>query len=208
MARPRTFDEDEVVSAARTAFRRGGFHGTSVGDLSVATGLGKGSLYGAFGDKHRLYLRIFDEYCTGAEASVARLVDGPDEGALDRAREWLLAVARGPGAPGCLLANGTAELSSEDPEVAERALRAFTQIHGALTDVARAAQRVGDVDPTADPATLGGLILATHRGLEALAKGGMTAEVLVPIVEQAVTGLRTRRPNRPTRPRSDSAPYV
>ena len=192
MARPRTFDEDEVITAARTAFRRGGFHGTSVGDLSAATGLGKGSLYGAFGDKHRLYLRIFDEYCSGAEASVARLVDGPDEGALDRAREWLLALARGPDAPGCLLAKGTAELSSDDPDVAQRALRAFTTIHGALTDVARAAQRAGDVDPNADPATIGGLILATHRGLEALRQGGITAEVLGPIVEHAISGLRTR----------------
>ena len=192
MARPRTFDEDKVITAARTAFRRTGFHGTSVGDLSAATGLGKGSLYGAFGDKHRLYLRIFDEYCTGAEAVVARLVDGPDEGALDRAREWLLAGVHAPDICGCLLAKGTAELSSEDPEVADRALRAFTNIHDALTDVARAAQRGGDVDPTADPAAIGGLILATHRGLEALSKGGMTAEVLVPIAEQAITGLRTR----------------
>jgi AcrR family transcriptional regulator len=192
MARPRTFDEDEVVAAARAAFRRSGYHGTSVGDLSVATGLGKGSLYGAFGDKHRLYLRIFDEYCTGAEASVARLVDGPDEEALDRAREWLLAGVRGPNPCGCLLAKGTAELSSDDPEVAERALRAFTTIHDALTDVARAAQRAGDVDPTADPASIGGIILATHRGLEALSKGGMTGDVLLPIVEQAIAGLRTR----------------
>ena len=186
------FDEDEVVSAARAAFRRGGFHGTSVGDLAAATGLGKGSLYGAFGDKRRLYLRIFDEYCSGAEASVARLVDGPDEEALDRAQEWLLALARGPHGAGCLLASGTAELTSEDPEVAERALRAFTSIHDALTGLVRAAQRVGDVDASADPATIAGQLLATHRGLEALARGGMAAEVLVPIVEQTITHLRTR----------------
>jgi TetR/AcrR family transcriptional repressor of nem operon len=192
MARPRTFDENDVITAARKAFQRSGFHGTSVGDLSAATGLGKGSIYGAFGDKHRLYLRIFDEYCAGAEASVARLVDGPDDEALDRAREWLLAGVRESDTCGCLLAKGTAELSSEDPEVAERALRAFTNIHDALTDVARAAQRAGDVDPTTDPAAIGGLILATHRGFEALGKAGMTAEVLVPIVEQAITGLRTR----------------
>jgi TetR/AcrR family transcriptional repressor of nem operon len=32
------------------------------------------------------------------------------------------------------------------------------------------AQRAGLVDPEADAAALGGLILTTHRGLEALAK--------------------------------------
>jgi AcrR family transcriptional regulator len=192
MGRPRTFDEDEVIAAVRTAFHRGGFHGTSVGDLSTAAGLGKGSLYGAFGDKQRLYLRIFDEYSTAVEASVARLVDGPDDGALDRAHEWLRAVARGSAPDGCLLARGTAELSSEDPDVAERAHRAFTNIHESLTDVARAAQRAGDVDPSADPAAIGGVLLATHRGLEALRKGGMTAELLVPIADQAIAGLRIR----------------
>ena len=50
MARPRTFDEQEVVAAARDEFWERGYAATSVDDLTAATGLGKGSLYGAFGD--------------------------------------------------------------------------------------------------------------------------------------------------------------
>ena len=59
---PATFDEDEVVAAARDEFWERGYAATSVDDLTAATGLGKGSLYGAFGDKHSLYLRALDDY--------------------------------------------------------------------------------------------------------------------------------------------------
>ena len=51
-----------VVGAVRLLFNETGYHGTSVEDLSRATGLSKGSLYGAFGDKHGLFLRALDEY--------------------------------------------------------------------------------------------------------------------------------------------------
>ncbi|WP_199865355.1 MULTISPECIES: TetR/AcrR family transcriptional regulator [Frankia] len=50
MARPRTFDEDQVVCAARDQFWATGYTATSLDDLTAATGLGRGSLYGAFGD--------------------------------------------------------------------------------------------------------------------------------------------------------------
>jgi TetR/AcrR family transcriptional repressor of nem operon len=57
MARPRKFTEEDVVTAARDQFWSAGYAGTSLEDLTEATGLGRGSLYGAFGDKHALYLR-------------------------------------------------------------------------------------------------------------------------------------------------------
>ena len=66
MARPRTFDEADVVEAARDQFWNRGYAATSVDDLTAATGLGKGSLYGAFGDKHSLFLRALDRYCVAA----------------------------------------------------------------------------------------------------------------------------------------------
>ena len=66
MPRPRNFDEDTVVAAARDRFWGGGYAATSVDDLTAATGLGKGSLYGAFGDKHGLFVRALDGYCVDA----------------------------------------------------------------------------------------------------------------------------------------------
>src|ERR1700754_4896517 len=120
MARPREFDEEQVVRAARDRFWDAGYAATSLTDLSDATGLGKTSLYGAFGDKHALYLRIFDEYSTHAVAGLAAELAGPAAGALARVGEHLLrnAAASAGNPRGCLLARGTAELAGCDEDVA------------------------------------------------------------------------------------------
>ncbi|MEH3075969.1 MAG: TetR family transcriptional regulator [Quadrisphaera sp.] len=56
MARPRSFDEAVVVDAATRCFTDLGYAATSVDDLVSATGLHRGSLYGAFGSKRGLFL--------------------------------------------------------------------------------------------------------------------------------------------------------
>ncbi|MEU3982880.1 helix-turn-helix domain-containing protein [Streptomyces sp. NPDC026672] len=54
MARPRKFDEREVLLAARRQFWRDGYAATSMQDLCDATGVASQSLYSAFGSKHGL----------------------------------------------------------------------------------------------------------------------------------------------------------
>lgn len=66
MARSRKFDEDQVVRASRDLFWPQGYAGMSLDDLGETTGLGRGSLYNTFGDKHIMFLRSLDDYCTEA----------------------------------------------------------------------------------------------------------------------------------------------
>ncbi|MEL6448374.1 MAG: TetR/AcrR family transcriptional regulator [Pseudomonadota bacterium] len=56
MARPREFDEDDVIDAAMLCFWRKGFHGTTISDLEGATGISRISLYNTFKDKEGLFL--------------------------------------------------------------------------------------------------------------------------------------------------------
>jgi AcrR family transcriptional regulator len=189
MARPRKFDEDAVVAAARQVFTETGYHGTSVDDLSRATGLSKGSLYGAFGDKGGLFQRVFDDYCAASDEGAAALLDGPEDQALDRARAWLRSVASPSDRRGCLLAKGTAELSWENEAIAARSLAAFETLIDSLRRLVEQAQRAGLVDPNADPKALGGLILATHRGLEALAKAGVDSATRSSVATAAIDSI-------------------
>lgn len=189
MARPRKFDEDEVVATARQVFNETGYHGTSVDDLSRATGLSKGSLYGAFGDKARLFQRVFDDYCAASDEGAAALLDGPEDQALDRARAWLRSVEGPSDRRGCLLAKGTAELSWEDGAIAARSLAAFQTLIDSLRRLVEQAQRAGLVDPDADPQALGGLILTTHRGLEALAKAGVDSAIRTSVATAAIDAI-------------------
>ncbi len=193
MARPREFDEGKVLRAASEQFWSTGYAGTSMDAIAVATGLGKGSLYGAFGDKHQLFLRVFDAYCTDIAEAVGRNLDGPDDQAFERLCAHMRAVAAKTAADtarrGCLLAKGTAELSEHDADVAARSLRTFDILEESLAVDIQAAQRHGDIDPTVDPRQLADLVLAVLRGIEALGKGGKDQATLQAIAETAIAVL-------------------
>ena len=60
--RPRAYDPDAALDAALDVFWRAGFSGTSLDDLSAATGMNRPSIYAAFGDKHALYLQAIEHY--------------------------------------------------------------------------------------------------------------------------------------------------
>jgi TetR/AcrR family transcriptional repressor of nem operon len=193
MARSRSFDEGEVLRAARDQFWSTGYAAARVDDIAAATGLGKGSLYGAFGDKHQLFLRTFDDHCAELIEAVRQALDGPDAGAWERLRAHVLAVADATASDvcrrGCLLAKGTAELSEQDPAVAATARRTFAAIEGLLTSCIAGAQRAGDIKQDEDPTRLAGLLLAVLRGIEALGKGGGSPDSLRAIAETALTVL-------------------
>jgi TetR/AcrR family transcriptional repressor of nem operon len=186
MGRPRKFDEDEVLAAARRVFNETGYHGTSVDDLSRATGLSKGSLYGAFGDKDALFRRVLQDYCAGADADAAARLEGPEEEALDRLRDWLRMPAGDTDRLGCLLAKATAELAWENEAVATRSLATYEMLIDNCRQLVEQAQRAGHVDPAADPEVLGGLIVTTHRGLEAMAKAGVDTKALTRIADATI----------------------
>ena len=57
MGRPREFNEEEALAKIMDVFWARGFEGATVSDLMAATGLKKGSLYAAFGDKRAMYLK-------------------------------------------------------------------------------------------------------------------------------------------------------
>ena len=193
MARPRSFDETEVLDAICDRFWSTGYAGTSLDDLMDATGLGKGSLYGAFGGKHDLFVRVFKDYCAAAVARTQEALEGPDAGAYKRLRAYVRASATvtvgKEGRRGCMLAKGTAEIADQDPEVARAALQAFEGMRDAIARCIEQAQRHGDIAKRADARALGGMLLAVVRGGESLGKAGMDASTLRAIADSAFAAL-------------------
>lgn len=49
--RPRDFDAEQALQRVTATFWTHGYQGTSIADLERDTGLGRTSLYAAFGDK-------------------------------------------------------------------------------------------------------------------------------------------------------------
>ena len=65
MARPRKFDEDDVIARAAAVFGRLGYTACSIDDLVEATGLQRGSLYKAFGSKRGLFEKVLQAALAG-----------------------------------------------------------------------------------------------------------------------------------------------
>ncbi|MFF2993419.1 TetR/AcrR family transcriptional regulator [Streptomyces sp. NPDC057950] len=193
MGRPRKFDEQQVLDTAREQFWAGGYAATRMDDIAAATGLGKGSLYGAFGGKQDLFHRVFDDYCRSVVDATAQQLRGDDEHAYARLSAHLHAVAAATAADtaqrGCLLAKGAAELAEHDKTVAERAHAAVEALSALLEDDIAACQRNGDLAPDADPGKLAALVLAVLRGIEALGKAGTDEETLTDIASTALAVL-------------------
>src|SRR5438094_9975113 len=62
MAGKKSFLPEQVLDKAMGLFWKKGYEGTSIEDLVGGMGLGRGSLYDTFGDKHALYLAALSRY--------------------------------------------------------------------------------------------------------------------------------------------------
>jgi len=60
--RPRAYDPDKALARVTAAFWDAGYSGASLEDLTDAAGMNKPSLYGAFGNKHALYMTTLEQY--------------------------------------------------------------------------------------------------------------------------------------------------
>jgi AcrR family transcriptional regulator len=193
MARPRKFDEQQVLDTARERFWSGGYSATRMEDIAEATGLGKGSLYGAFGGKQELFHRVFDDYCGSLVDAASRQLCGNDVGAYARLSAHVYTVVAATAADtvqrGCLLAKGAAELAEHDETVAKRARATLDALQALLESDIAACQRNGDIAADADPGKLAALVLAVLRGIEALGKAGAREETLTDIASTALAVL-------------------
>jgi AcrR family transcriptional regulator len=190
MARPRKFDEATVLEAVRDQFWANGYAATTLEDLTKATGLGKGSLYGAFGDKHQLFLKVLATYAGEQVNSASRALT--DYGS---AIECLRAVfdpqppaehaGPVPADRGCLLANSSTELAARDEEVVACARHTYQSVEDLLVDVVTRAVDEGGLPADSEPRELGRLLLAVQQGVEFLRKTGMEPAALDEIMRTA-----------------------
>ncbi|MEB3369699.1 TetR/AcrR family transcriptional regulator [Saccharopolyspora mangrovi] len=195
MPRPRQFDEERVLAAVQSVFWDNGYAGTSLEDLLAASGLGKGSLYGAFGDKRSLFLRVLREYDEANDRTLRTWLEQADR-AVDVIRGFVTGPVRDPGGEqarrGCLLANTAMELSVNASEVAAEARRSYAATTSVLVDAIERAQREGDIAPHVDPDSTAHAVLAGQLGLIVLGRIGQDPAALLVMAETLISGLLTK----------------
>jgi AcrR family transcriptional regulator len=173
--RPRAYDAEHALRSATETFWRSGYAGTSLDELSDATGMNRPSLYGAFGDKQALYLATLDRYVDiSAQVMQKKLDVVPLTLALQRVCEAALEMYY-PSADtqrGCFLIGTAAVEAVRDDQVRKRlgdGLRTFDKIFEARF---LCAQQEGELAAEADPVMLAKLASALLHSLAVRARAG------------------------------------
>ncbi|TSI12856.1 TetR/AcrR family transcriptional regulator [Brevibacterium aurantiacum] len=181
MARPRAFDEKQILDAAQEQFWDAGYAATSMEDLMQVSGLGKGSIYAAFGDKRQLFLRALRSYIDSNHENLRKVL-GETPRAISALRMLLEApVDEGDDSGvrrGCLLANSTSELGNADPEVLTLAHATYETSTELIADCISRAQDEGDLQAESDAIALARAILTAQQGIVYMSRTGMSTAAL------------------------------
>lgn len=157
-------------------FWRKGFEAASLTDLCQATGLHKGSIYQAFGDKHQLFMRALNHY-SEKEFNEVLAVVSHDVSPLTNIYavvEKICSIADD--GRGCLMVNTMVEMSNHDPIVL-RAIQEFGQKRiNAMSEMIAAAQQAGEIRQALDPKLLSIQMMMTLAGAAAMTKGFLDRE--------------------------------
>jgi AcrR family transcriptional regulator len=147
--RPRSFDPDQALDAAIGLFWAKGYDATSLDDLGAAMGMGRPSIYRAFGSKDQLFLMALARYGdTVAAGPVAALqaaasVDDAITGFLNAIVDYATAD---PAHRGCLI--GSIASAVDDDGARNFTAQALGDVEAAVA--ARLARAVADGElPTA-----------------------------------------------------------
>lgn len=130
MARPREFDSVEVERALLDVFWLRGYARTSIDDLTEATGLLRGSLYGAYGDKESMFVTAMNQYVAVMTPHLATQKTGLE--ALQRVLDTIVRLtARDPERRGCLFINAIPEsrsLTQETQKILQDGINALQKV--------------------------------------------------------------------------------
>ena len=171
MARPRTFDEHEVLSRAVDLFREKGFEGTRLPELIERTGVCRQSLYNAFGDKRGLYLAALQEYGrreVQPKLDLLAAAGSPLGNLRTLIRGWAAMAATCPG-EGCLTVVAIVE-NAGDAEALAVVEEQVERLENGFLDALERARAADELVPGADPARLARSLTSTCYGLGLLSR--------------------------------------
>jgi TetR/AcrR family transcriptional regulator, transcriptional repressor for nem operon len=193
MVRTREFDTEDAVARAMDLFWAHGYESTSLQDLTSALGIGRGSLYAAFGSKEGLYQVALERY---RQQCVRPMIEALSHGAPDvRSTIRGLFVVQIDDAVaderrrGCMVVNAAAERVPHDRATTETVREVLDGNEHALAEALSRAQDRGELSAEKDPVALGAFLATLMTGLRIAAKTRPDRDALIRTVDVALTAL-------------------
>ncbi|BCH32188.1 TetR family transcriptional regulator [Mesorhizobium sp. L-8-10] len=194
MARPKEFDREKVLDRATRLFWERGFGGTSISDLEAAMGIGRTSIYAAFGAKEDLFMAAIDHYDATYSIKLRNALNAglPVRQAIERYFEELMIAFGDPDLPlGCLVTNVAVEGDRGTTRMGRRIAASITRAEDTFYRMLRQAQVEGAIDPRADVRAIGRYLVASTHGLSALAKANSDLNALRDVVAVIMASVDT-----------------
>lgn len=190
--RPKEYDDDVVIDAAMDVFWTHGYEASSTQELCERTGLGRGSLYHAFGSKQNLYEQALRRYQELGIKAQTEILAGPGS-AKERLRALLQWGVDGDLDPAqrrsCMALFSVMERSSKDP-VIEQINRAYVnKLEAALCHVMAVGQRNGEIAGDRPALVLTRAFLASYYGLRILGQSMPDRKFLQDVLEGTLAAL-------------------
>lgn len=192
MARPKSFDPDEVLVRAMDCFWDKGYEETSVRDLVERMGVNRFSLYSTFGDKRDLFVASLDLYCK--QVVEPRLVEmETGERGLgdieDFLSELIDGVVESSSRRGCLMI--LAAVMELDDEASARRVREYLErVAGAFEKVLRRARDLGELREGVGVAQGARALVMMMQGLGVVCRVSPNKRMLRSSVAVVLDGLR------------------
>jgi TetR/AcrR family transcriptional regulator, transcriptional repressor for nem operon len=185
LGRPREFELDVAARDAMNVFWDRGYEGASLPDLIEGTGLSRGSLYKAFGDKKGLLLAALDLYMEKGLQATAELLSrsGSAREAIRASLMRLAALSSGDaGRRGCLIVAMATEVGTHDPDIAERTGRMFRRLQQLYAEAIARGQAGGEI-ARRDPQALAHFLVCQIQGMRVLGKNGVGEADMTALVD-------------------------
>lgn len=205
MPRPRQFDEAVALQRLAEVFSRHGYEGTSTAMLVEATGLGKQSLYNAFGDKRAMYSRAVDAAVAGM-APLAHAVRSADSGreAVAALFDDLVRRCRAHGAEQhCIVSQGLLE-GGADAGIDAQLCTKWASTRELLRAAVARGQRDGSIANPQPAGVLADMLMSLQTGARVMARANAGPRRVAAAVAAALSLLdaaapRAQRPARSAR---------
>ena len=192
MARPKSFNQSEVLDKALNLFWEQGYNATSVQDLVDHLGINRASIYDTWGDKRGLYLETLKAYRKkGAANFLERLRSNQSSKAIIRnfLKDVTAEAIEDTCNKGCFLSYSASELANSDQNVFELFSDNNANMEAVLTELVKEGQNNGSITNTDAPEALARFILNTAMGLRIMSKGRKSEKSLEEVVNIALSVL-------------------
>jgi TetR/AcrR family transcriptional repressor of nem operon len=187
------FDETAVLQNAMDLFWEKGYNGTSMDELTKATGLSRSSIYNSFGDKHQLFMRSLAFY-TQQQTDWILQTAGKTSSPMKRIRQVFRAaidaILQDKRRRGCMAVNATAEMANLDDTISQFLEKNMEGMEALFLQWIKEGQAAGEITKAFSATAIARHLFNTYSGLRISGKTKPERKMLEDMVDVALSALK------------------